>query len=75
MTAFLIFIVLPVVLIVASFFIKPLVERDKRHGDPFGEGMAAGGLFGSHGLVQDEQTVQEETEPVRFHLDDVKKRE
>ena len=75
MTGFLIFIVLPMALIAASFFIKPLVQRDKRHGDPFGENLAAGGMFGSHGLEQDERPVREETESVRFNLDDVKERE
>lgn len=75
MTAFVIFIVLPLVLIAASFFIKPLVQRDKRSGDPFGQGMAAGGMFGSHGLEQDERAVREDTETVRFNLDDVKERQ
>lgn len=75
MTGFLIFTVLPVSLIAASFFIKPLVQPEKRHGDPFGAGLAAGALFGSHGLTPDEQVIREETEPVRFNLDDVKERE
>lgn len=80
MSAFLIFIVLPLGLIVASFFIRPLVQRDRRLGDPFGESMAAGGMFGSHGLDPDERTVPEEDTAVRFQFndvknDDVKKRE
>ena len=36
---------------------------------PDGESLAAGGMFGRHGLESDEQTVREDTEPVRFKLD------
>lgn len=68
MTAFLIFIALPVGLIILSRFIRP-VPRDRRYGDAFGESLAAGGLFGGHGLEPDEQAVREDTEPVRFKLD------
>lgn len=66
MTAVLLFIVLPVLLIVAAFFIKPLVQRDRRYGDPLGEGMAARGVFGGHGLSPDERVVPEEAESVKF---------
>lgn len=75
MTAFLIFIVLPVALIAASFFIKPLVQKDEKRGDPFGGNMAAGGFFGSHGLEREPYNVPEETTPVRFRLEDVNKGE
>ncbi|MPY65992.1 hypothetical protein F8S09_04675 [Deinococcus sp. SDU3-2] len=68
MTAVLIFIVLPLSLIVLSRFIRP-VQRDPRHGDAFGESLAAGGMFGGHGLEPDERAVREDTEPVRFKLD------
>ncbi|SMB91236.1 hypothetical protein [Deinococcus hopiensis] len=68
MTAILIFLVLPLGLIVLSFFIRPL-DRDRRLGDPLGVSQVAGGLFGSHGLEPDEQVVREDTEPVRFQLD------
>lgn len=66
MTAVLLFIALPVLLIVAAFFIKPLVQRDRRYGDPLGEGLAAGGVFGGHGLSPDERVVPEEPESVKF---------
>ncbi|UQN05099.1 hypothetical protein [Deinococcus sp. QL22] len=66
MTAILLFIVLPVLLIVAAFFIRPLVQRDKQYGDPWGEGLAARGIFGGHGLTPDERVLPEETEPVTF---------
>lgn len=75
MTAFLIFILLPIVLIAASFFIKPLVQKDEKRGDPFGGNMAAGGFFGAHGLEPDSRSVPEETTPVRFRLEDVNKGE
>ena len=68
MTAFLIFVALPVGLIILSRFIRP-VQRDRRHGDAFGESLAAGGMFGGHGLEPDEHSVREDTEPVRFKLD------
>jgi hypothetical protein len=67
-TAILIFVALPVGLIVLSCFIRP-VRRDPRHGDPLGQSLAAGGLFGGHGLTPDERAVPEDTEPVRFKLD------
>ncbi|THF69264.1 hypothetical protein E7T06_12850 [Deinococcus sp. Arct2-2] len=72
MTAILIFIVLPVLLIVAAFFIKPLVQRDKRYGDPRGEGLAARGIFGGHELLPDERVVAEETERVKFDFGEPK---
>lgn len=68
MTAFLLFVALPTGLLVLSRFIRP-VQRDRRHGDPFGESLAAGGLFGGHDLEPDERAVREDTEPVRFKLD------
>jgi len=68
MTAILLFIVLPVALIVLSFFIKPM-DRDQRLGDQMGEGLVARGLFGDHGLQPDEVVIREDTEPVRFRLD------
>lgn len=68
MTAFLIFVALPAGLLVLSRFIRPLAS-DARHGDPLGASLAAGGLFGGHGLQPDERTVREDTEPVRFRLD------
>lgn len=68
MIAFLIFVVLPVGLIVLSRFIRP-VERDPQNGDALGVSLAAGGMFGRHGLSPDERTVAEDTEPVRFNLD------
>jgi hypothetical protein len=34
-----------------------------------GQSLAAGGLFGGHGLTPDERAVPEDTEPVRFKLD------
>lgn len=74
MTGVIIFILLPVVLIAASFWIKPLVKRDEKGTDPFGGSMAAGGMFGGHGLEPDERSIPEE-DGVRFKLDDVKKRE
>ncbi|MBB5235336.1 hypothetical protein [Deinococcus budaensis] len=68
MTAFLIFVALPVGLIVLSRFVRP-DERDPRHGDALGASLAAGGLFGGHGLTPDERPVPEDPEPVRFRLD------
>nr|WP_256487942.1 hypothetical protein [Deinococcus sp. HSC-46F16] len=63
-----IFVVLPVGLIVLSCFIRP-VQRDRRYGDAFGESLAAGGMFGRPEVEPDEQTVREDTDPVRFKLD------
>lgn len=68
MTAFLIFVALPVGLIVLSRFIRP-VRREFRNGDPLGQSLAAGGMFGGHGLTPDERSIPEDTEPVRFKLD------
>ncbi|WP_019584969.1 hypothetical protein [Deinococcus apachensis] len=68
MTAFLIFIVLPVALIVLSLYIRP-AKRDPQAGDVLGASLAAGGMFGGHGLSPDERSIPEETEPVRFNLD------
>ncbi|GGO24092.1 hypothetical protein [Deinococcus humi] len=73
--AILIFIVLPVVLIVVAFRIKPLVDTDRGRGDALGGMRAAGGMFGSHGLAPDERSVAEDTERVRFDLDQIKARE
>lgn len=69
LAAVLIFIVLPVALIALAFRMKPLVETDRGRGD------ALGGMFGSHGLAPDERAVREDTERVRFDLDQVKTRE
>lgn len=75
MVAALIFIVLPVVLIVVAWRMKPLVPRDGRPGDAVGGSLVAGGMFGPHGLEPDPVSVREETGPVRFDLSDVKARE
>lgn len=74
MSAFLIFIVLPVVLIVLSFRIRPLVEKDRRTGDSMGAGQSARGMFGDHGLEPDPITIPAETEAVKFDLRAVKPR-
>ncbi|ULH15279.1 hypothetical protein MF271_15230 [Deinococcus sp. KNUC1210] len=68
MTVWLIFVVLPVVLIVLSFRIRPL--RDVK-GDVQGSRLFARGLFGSGNpeLKADERSVREETEPRPFRLD------
>jgi hypothetical protein len=71
MIAFLIFIALPVLLIVASFFIKPLVRREDRPSDVFGAGLFSKGAFG--GTPEPERAQgKEETEPVRFRLEEKK---
>lgn len=75
LAAVLIFIVLPVALIALAFRMKPLVETDRGRGDALGGMRAAGGMFGSHGLAPDERAVREDTERVRFDLDQVKTRE
>jgi len=68
MTAFLMFVALPVGLIVLSRFIRP-APREPGQADAPGVSLAAGGMFGGHGLAPDERSVPEETEPVRFRLD------
>jgi hypothetical protein len=73
--ALLIFIVLPALLIVLAFRIRPLVETDSGRGDALGGMRAAGGMFGSHGLAPDERPVREETGRLRLNLDHVKTRE
>ncbi|GGL04308.1 hypothetical protein [Deinococcus radiotolerans] len=75
MTAFLMFIVLPIVLIVLALRMKPLVPPDERSRDPLGASGAAGGMFGSHGLDADPVSVREDTERVRFDLSDLPPRE
>ncbi|MDB5045168.1 MAG: hypothetical protein JWQ08_1218 [Deinococcus sp.] len=70
MTAILLFIVLPLLLIVAAFFIRPLVRPDRQYGDPFGRGLSAQGMFGGHGLSPDERVVAEETGRVKFDFGD-----
>ncbi|PNY80633.1 hypothetical protein [Deinococcus koreensis] len=75
MIAFLLFIVLPLLLLVVAWRIRPLVPRDEHQTDPLGGSLAAGGMFGSHGLEADRVSVREETEQVRFRLDDLKERE
>ncbi|MFB9993516.1 hypothetical protein ACFFLM_16235 [Deinococcus oregonensis] len=70
MIAVLLFIVLPVLLIVAAFFIRPVVSPDRQYGDPFGRGLSAQGMFGGHGLSPDERVVAEETESVKFDFGD-----
>ncbi|PTA68245.1 hypothetical protein [Deinococcus arcticus] len=75
MTALLLFIVLPTVLLGLAFFIKPLVAPDQRRGDAMGQGLSAQGLFGHHGLAPDERAVREDTEAVRFDLGAVRPRD
>ena len=75
MIAFLLFIVLPLALLVVAWRMKPLVPRDGAKTDPLGGSLAAGGMFGGHGLEADRVSIREETEQVRFHLDDLGKRE
>lgn len=75
MIAFLLFIVLPLLLLLVAWRMKPLVPRDERRGDPLGGSLAAGGLFGGHGLEADGVSVREDTERVRFRLDDLRERE
>ncbi|WP_309571014.1 hypothetical protein [Deinococcus sp.] len=75
MVAVLLFVVLPVILIVLAWRIKPLVPQDGRPGDAVGGSLVASGMFGSHGLEADPRSVPEDTETVRFDLTDVKARE
>lgn len=75
MIAFLLFIVLPLALLLVAWRMKPLVPRDERRGDPLGGSLAAGGMFGGHGLEADRVSVREDTEQVRFDLDNLGKRE
>lgn len=75
MEAVLIFIVLPIALIVLAFRIKPVVKHEDGLHDALGGGLAAGGMFGGHGLEADPVSQREETERVKFKLDDVKTRE
>ncbi|MBB5377892.1 hypothetical protein HNQ07_003392 [Deinococcus metalli] len=75
MVAALLFIVLPLVLIVVAWRMKPLVPRDGRPGDAVGGSLAAGGMFGGHGLEPDARSVREDTEAPRFDFSDVKARE
>ena len=66
---------LPLVLIVVAWRMKPLVPRDGRPGDAVGGSLVAGVMFGSHGLEPDPVSVPEDTEAIRFDLSDVKARE
>ncbi|GGR78034.1 hypothetical protein [Deinococcus sedimenti] len=75
MSAFLIFIVLPTVLIVLALRMKPLVPPDERSHDPLGASGAAGGMFGSHGLDADPVSMREDTERVQFDLSALPERE
>lgn len=56
-------------LIVLAWRIKPLVRSDEGPRDALGGGLAAGGMFGGHGLDPDPVSVREDTERVRFNLD------
>lgn len=69
MTAFWLFMVLPIVLIALSFRIRPLVDRSEG-GDVFGASLAAKGLFPRHDIPADPEraVVPEETEPVSFNF-------
>lgn len=72
MAAVLIFLVLPALLIILSFFVRPLVRRGRGEETAYNQ-MISGGvntLFGGHGLHPDPVNVPEETEPVRFSLPD-----
>lgn len=69
MPAVLIFIVLPIVLLVTAWRIKPVKRDDDVHSDVLGAGLAARGLFGAHGLKSDPKVVPEESEPKPFKLD------
>ncbi|GAA5435256.1 hypothetical protein ACMT4L_11865 [Deinococcus sp. A31D244] len=75
MLMFLLFIALPTALIVLSFRIKPLVPADESPHDALGGSLAAGGLFGGHGLPADPRSVPEDTDPVRFDLSGLPERE
>ncbi|PYE56579.1 hypothetical protein [Deinococcus yavapaiensis] len=68
MTAFWLFVALPIVLIALSFRIRPLVDRSE--GDVFGAHLAAKGLFPRDDIPADPEraVVPEETEPVSFNL-------
>lgn len=71
MAPWIIFAVLPVVLIVLSFRVRPLVPRGRGEQTAFNQSHngAMSGLFGGHGLEPDPVSVKEETEPVTFRLD------
>ncbi len=71
MAAWIIFAVLPVVLIAWSFRVRPLVPRGRGEQTAFNQSHngAMSGLFGGHGLEPDPVSVKEETEPVAFRLD------
>ena len=75
MAAILIFIVLPLILIVVAWRLKPLVPRDGRPGDAVGGSLVASGMFGGHGLEPDPVSVREDTDAPKFDLTDVKARE
>ncbi|GGR08603.1 hypothetical protein [Deinococcus ruber] len=68
MTVWLIFVVLPIVLIALSFRIRPVRDVE---GDVQGSRLFARGLFGSgHSeLKADERSVREDTEPRPFRLE------
>ncbi|MFC4452613.1 hypothetical protein [Deinococcus sonorensis] len=65
MIPWLLFVVLPIVLIVLSFRIRPAGAT----ADPLGAGLAARGLFGGHDLHPDERTVPEDDAPRPFRLE------
>ena len=67
MIALLLFVVLPVVLIVTSFFMRPLVRGGR---DPLGAGLVAGGLFGRRPDLggPEEPVVPEDDEARPFRL-------
>ncbi|UBV41798.1 hypothetical protein LAJ19_09055 [Deinococcus taeanensis] len=75
MTGFLLFLVLPTVLIIVALRMKPLVNRDEPGGDPLGATHAAAGMFGPHGLEADPVSVPEDTTSVRFDLSPLPVRE
>ena len=71
MAPWIIFAVLPVVLIALSFRVRPLVPRGRGEQTAFNQSHngAMSGLFGGHRLEPDPVSVKEETEPVTFRLD------
>ena len=54
--AVLIFVVLPIILTLLSFRIRPMKDAS---GDTLGAGLVARGVFGGHGLAPDERVVAE----------------
>lgn len=76
MAFWIIFVVLPVVLIALSFRIRPLVPRGRGEQSAFNQSHngAMSGLFGGHGLEPDPMSIKEDTEPVTFRLDGLTER-